>query len=180
MVLSPVVSAHARLSRQILIMQKIVPFLWFNREAEKAARFYVSIFKNSKIRKVTHYGEAEGNASGQPKGSVMTVEFQLEGQRFVALNGGPSFEFTEAVSFVVKCRKQKEIDYFWKKLSAGGKEAQCGWLKDKFGLAWQIVPTALAELLDDKDRAKSQRVMRALLRMTKLNIKELRKAAKKG
>jgi len=159
-------------------MQKITPFLWFSDNAEEAVRFYVSIFKNSKIGKIARYGEAGEKVAGRPAGSVMTVEFQLEGEDFVALNGGPMFKFTEAISFVVNCETQEEVDYYWKKLSAGGKEVQCGWLKDKFGLSWQIVPTILPELLSDKDAAKSQRVMQAMLEMVKLDIKKLKQAAK--
>ena len=158
------------------MMQKITPFLWFNHQAEAAARFYTSVFKNSKIGRIARYGEAGARVAGRPKGSVMTVEFQLAGQDFAALNGGPHFKFTEAISFVVNCRTQAEVDYFWKKLSAGGKEDQCGWLKDKYGLSWQIVPAVLGELLGDKDAAKSQRVMQALLKMVKLDIKALKQA----
>ena len=159
-------------------MQKITPFLWFDDKAEQAATFYTSVFKNSKIGKIARYDEAGEKASGRPAGSVMTVEFQLEGQEFVALNGGPMFKFTEAISFVVNCETQEEVDYYWEKLSAGGKEVQCGWLKDKFGLSWQIVPTVLGELLSDKDGAKAQRVMQAMLKMVKLDIKKLKQAAK--
>ncbi|PYL14083.1 MAG: hypothetical protein DMF43_02775 [Verrucomicrobia bacterium] len=159
-------------------MQKITPFLWFSDNAEEAVRVYVSIFKNSKIGKIARYDEAGEKIAGRPAGSVMTVEFQLEGEDFVALNGGPMFKFTEAISFVVNCETQEEVDYYWKKLSAGGKEVQCGWLKDKFGLSWQIVPTILPELLSDKDAAKSQRVMQAMLEMVKLDIKKLKQAAK--
>jgi predicted 3-demethylubiquinone-9 3-methyltransferase (glyoxalase superfamily) len=155
-------------------MQTITPFLWFDNQAEEAVKFYTSIFKNSKIGKIARYGDAGPGL----KGSVMTVEFQLEGQEFVALNGGPHFKFTEAISFVVNCKTQAEVDKFWKKLSAGGKEVQCGWLKDKFGLSWQIVPTVLGELVSDKDAAKSQRVMQAMLKMVKLDIKKLKQAAK--
>jgi predicted 3-demethylubiquinone-9 3-methyltransferase (glyoxalase superfamily) len=157
-------------------MRKITPFLWFNDQAEEAARFYTGIFKKSKILKMTRYGEAGEKASGRPKDSVMTVEFELEGQRFMALNGGRHFKFNEAVSFVVHCKTQAELDRFWKKLSAGGKEIECGWLKDKYGLCWQIVPEILGDLLDDHDPQKSQRVMQALLRMTKLDIKKLKQA----
>ena len=156
-------------------MQKITPFLWFNDNAEQAVKFYTSIFRKSELLKTTRYSEA---ASGRPKGSVMTVEFELEGQRFVALNGGPHFKFTEAISFVVNCQTQAEIDYFWRKLSAGGEAVQCGWLKDKFGVSWQIVPAVLGELLNDKDPAKSQRVMKALLNMVKLDISKLKEAAR--
>ena len=159
-------------------MQKITPFLWFNDNAEEAVKFYASIFKNSKIRKIARYGEEGERVSGRPAGSVMTLEFQLEGQKFVALNGGPIFKFTEAVSFVVNCKTQAEVDFYWKKLSVGGKEVQCGWLKDKYGLSWQIVPTVLGELLSSKDAAKSQRVMQAMLTMVKLDIKKLKQAAR--
>jgi predicted 3-demethylubiquinone-9 3-methyltransferase (glyoxalase superfamily) len=155
-------------------MQKITPFLWFDNQAEEAAKFYVSIFKNSKIVNVARYGDAGPG----PKGSVMTVRFQLDGQEFVALNGGPQFKFTEAISFVVNCETQEEIDYFWEKLSGGGGKSRCGWLKDKFGLSWQIVPSALSEMVDDKDPAKSDRVMKALMQMDKLDIATLQRAAK--
>ena len=159
-------------------MQKITPFLWFDNQAEEAVQFYTSIFKNSRIGKITRYDEAGEKAAGRPAGSVMTVEFELEGQEFVALNGGPHFRFTEAISFVVNCKTQAEVDKFWKKLSAGGKKVECGWLKDKYGLSWQIVPTILGELMSDKDTAKSHRVMQAMLKMVKLDIKELKRAAK--
>jgi predicted 3-demethylubiquinone-9 3-methyltransferase (glyoxalase superfamily) len=159
-------------------MQKITPFFWFDDNAEEAANFYTAIFKNSKIGKIARYGEEGEKVAGRPKGSVMTVEFELEGQEFVALNGGPHFKFTEAISFVVNCQTQEEVDYYWEKLSVGGKEVQCGWLKDKYGLSWQIVPTVLGELLSDKDAAKSQRVMQAMLKMVKLDIKKLKQAAK--
>lgn len=158
-------------------MQKITPFLWFDNQAEEAVNFYASIFKNSKIGGVTRYDEAGAKASGRPKGTAMTVEFQLEGQEFVALNGGPQFKFTEAISFVVNCTTQEEVDYFWEKLSEGGQEVQCGWLKDKYGLSWQVVPTILAELLQDKDLVKAQRVMQAMLQMKKLDIGKLKQAA---
>ncbi len=138
--------------------------------------FYTSIFKHSKIGKIARYGEAGERIAGRPKGSVMTVAFQLAGQEFVALNGGPHFKFTEAISFVVSCKSQAEVDKFWKRLSAGGKEVQCGWLKDKYGLSWQIVPTILGKLLSDKDAAKSQRVMQAMMQMVKLDIKKLKQA----
>jgi predicted 3-demethylubiquinone-9 3-methyltransferase (glyoxalase superfamily) len=153
-------------------MQKIAPFLWYDDKAEEAANFYVSVFKNSKILRVTRYGEAGPGA----KGTVMIVEFQLEGQEFLALNGGPHFKFTEAISFVVNCETQEEVDYFWQKLSEGGAESQCGWLKDKYGLSWQVVPTILAELMQDKDPEKSQRVMKAMLQMKKIDIKTLKQA----
>ncbi len=159
-------------------MQKITPFLWFDDQAEDAAKFYTSIFKNSKIGKIARYDKAGEKAAGRPAGSVMTIEFQLEGQEFVALNGGPHFKFTEAISFVVNCETQKEVDYFWQKLTAdGGQESQCGWLKDKFGVSWQIVPTILPELLSDKDATKSERVMKAMLKMVKLDIAKLKAAA---
>jgi predicted 3-demethylubiquinone-9 3-methyltransferase (glyoxalase superfamily) len=157
-------------------MQKITPFLWYDNQAEEAANFYVSLFKNSRIGDIARYDEAGAKASGRPKGSVMVVEFQLEGQRFVALNGGPHFKFTEAISFVVNCETQEEVDKFWEKLSEGGAESQCGWLKDKYGLSWQIVPTVLAEMLQDKDASKSQRVMNAMLQMKKIDIPTLKLA----
>ncbi len=157
-------------------MQKITPFLWFNDQAEEAAKFYTSIFKKSRILNTARYGEEGKKVSGRPKGSVMTVAFEIASQRFIALNGGPQFKFTEAISFVVNCKTQKEVDYFWKKLSAGGQEVQCGWLKDKFGVSWQIVPEILSELLSAPDAAKSQRVMQALLKMVKLDIKALKQA----
>jgi predicted 3-demethylubiquinone-9 3-methyltransferase (glyoxalase superfamily) len=153
-------------------MQKITPFLWFDKNAEDAAKFYTSVFKNSKIGKIARYGDAGPG----PKGTVMTVEFELNGQQFVALNGGPEFKFTEAISFVVNCESQEEIDYFWGKLTAGGQEVQCGWLKDKFGLSWQIVPTAMPKMLTDPDPAKSQRVMKAMLKMIKIDLPTLQRA----
>ena len=153
-------------------MQKISPFLWFDNQAEEAMNFYVSVFKNAKVLSVTRYGEAGPG----PKGSVMTAAFELEGQKFTALNGGPNFKFTEATSFVVDCTSQQEVDYFWENLSEGGQESQCGWLKDKYGLSWQVVPTRLVELLQDKDPAKSQRVMQALMQMKKLDINKLEQA----
>jgi len=159
-------------------MQKIAPFLWFDSQAEEAVRFYTSLFRKSKILNVARYSDASANASGRPKGSVMTIEFELEGQRFIALNGGPHFKFTEAVSFVVYCKTQAELDRFWTKLSAGGREGSCGWLKDKFGLSWQIVPSNLGELLNG-DSEKTQRVMQAVLKMKKLDINVLRQAARK-
>jgi predicted 3-demethylubiquinone-9 3-methyltransferase (glyoxalase superfamily) len=153
-------------------MQKITPFLWYDSNAEDAARFYTSIFKNSKIGKVARYGDAGPG----PKGSVMTVELELNGQQFLALNGGPEFKFTEAISFVVNCESQQEVDYFWEKLTAGGQEVQCGWLKDKFGLSWQVVPTALGKMMTDPDPAKSQRVMKAMLKMIKIDLPTLQRA----
>jgi predicted 3-demethylubiquinone-9 3-methyltransferase (glyoxalase superfamily) len=158
------------------ITQKITPFLWFDDKAEEAAKFYTSIFKNSKIGKITRYDEEAVGPTGRPAGSVMTVDFELEGQEFVALNGGPMFKFTEATSFVVNCESQEEVDYFWKKLSAGGEESHCGWLKDKFGLSWQVVPTVLIEMLADKNTAKAKRVMHAMLQMGKIDIPALKKA----
>lgn len=157
-------------------MQKITPCLWFNDQAEEAMRFYVSIFKNSKVGRVTRYGEAGANVSGRPKGSVMTATFEIEGQEFMALNGGPHFTLTEAVSFIVNCDTQKEIDTFWEKLSEGGEKGVCGWLKDKFGLSWQIVPTMLSEMMQDKDADKTNRVMQAILQMKKLDIARLQEA----
>jgi predicted 3-demethylubiquinone-9 3-methyltransferase (glyoxalase superfamily) len=159
-------------------MQKITPFLWFDGQAEAAAKFYTSVFKQSRILNIARYGAASEKPSGKPRGSVMTVAFELAGQKFIALNGGPHFKFTEAISFVVSCRTQREVDYFWKKLSAGGKAVQCGWLKDRYGVSWQIVPTVLGELLSDKDTAKSERVMQALLKMVKLDIKKLKQASR--
>lgn len=154
--------------------QKITPFLWFNDNAEEAINLYTSIFKNSKTLSIARYGEAGPG----PKGTVMTASFELEGQEFVALNGGPIFKFTEAVSFVVNCETQEEIDNYWNKLTAdGGQESQCGWLKDKFGLSWQIVPCVLSKLLTDKDAKKAQRVMQAMLKMKKIIIADLEKAS---
>ena len=138
--------------------------------------FYTSIFKNSKIVKIARYGDAGAQVSGRPKGTVMTVAFQLEGQKFVALNGGPQFKFIEAISFVVNCQTQEEVDEYWEKLSAGGQEVQCGWLKDKYGLSWQIVPTILGEMLSDPDAKKAERVMKAMLQMKKIDIKGLKQA----
>jgi len=157
-------------------MQKITPFLWFDDRAEEAASFYTSIFKNSKIVNIARYGDAGAQVTGRPKGTVMTVAFQLEGEEFVALNGGPQFKFTEAISFVVNCQTQHEVDEYWKKLSDGGREVQCGWLKDKYGLSWQIVPTILSEMLNDPDPKKSERVMKAMLQMKKIDIKGLKQA----
>jgi len=157
-------------------MQKITPFLWFDNQAEEAVKFYTSIFKNPKIKSVTRYGEAGAEVSGRPKGTVMTVTFEVEGQEFIALNGGPHFKFTEAISFVVNCETQDEVDELWKKLSEGGEKGQCGWLKDKYGVSWQIVPTVLGEMLQDKDPKKSGKVMEALLQMGKIDIKTLKQA----
>jgi predicted 3-demethylubiquinone-9 3-methyltransferase (glyoxalase superfamily) len=151
--------------------------LWFDDQAEEAAKFYASIFKNSKVGKITRYGESGEKAAGRPAGSVMTVEFELEGQKFTALNGGPVFKFNESISFVVNCETQEEVDYFWEKLTAdGGQEIECGWLKDKFGVFWQVVPTVLIDMLQDKDEAKAERVMKAMLQMHKLDIKTLKDA----
>ncbi len=158
-------------------MQKIITCLWFDNQAEEAVKFYASIFKNSKIGKTARYDKASSEASGRPEGSVLTITFELEGREFLALNGGPHFKFTEAISLVVNCDDQSEIDEYWNKLTAdGGEESMCGWLKDKFGLSWQIVPAILGELITDKDAARSQRVMEALLKMKKLDIHELKKA----
>jgi predicted 3-demethylubiquinone-9 3-methyltransferase (glyoxalase superfamily) len=159
-------------------MLKITPFLWFNDQAEEAANFYASIFKDSKIGRIACYGEEAAQKTGRPKGSVMTVEFELEGQKFVGLNGGPMFKFTEAISFVVNCETQEEVDYFWEKLSEGGEKSRCGWLTDKFGLSWQVVPTVLVEMMHDRDPGKSQRVMEAVLQIDKIDIKRLEQAAK--
>lgn len=152
--------------------QKITPFLWFDTQAEEAAHFYTSIFKNAKISMVTRYGDAGPG----PKGSVQTIAFELEGQKFTALNGGPHFKFTEAISFVVTCETQEEVDEYWKRLTEGGHEVQCGWLKDKYGLSWQIVPTALFRLLQNPDPAKTNRVMQAMFKMKKLDIAGLENA----
>jgi predicted 3-demethylubiquinone-9 3-methyltransferase (glyoxalase superfamily) len=158
--------------------QRITPCLWFDDQAEKAVKFYVSIFKNSKIGSVTRYGDAGAKVSGRRKGMVMTITFQLEGQEFMALNGGPVFKFNEAISFIVSCKTQEEVDRFWKKLSRGGDEnaQQCGWLKDKYGVSWQIVPAGLGEMMQDKDPKKSENVMKALLQMKKIDIKGLKQA----
>ncbi len=158
-------------------MQKITPFLWFDDKAEEAVNFYVSIFKNSKVGSITRYGEEAAEVSRRPKGTVMTVTFQLEGQEFMALNGGPHFKFTEAISLLVNCKTHEEVDELWEKLSEGGEKGQCGWLKDKYGLSWQIVPTVLGEMLQDKDARKSERVMNALLKMNKIEIKALKRAS---
>ena len=159
-------------------MQAIMPCLWFDKDAEEAAKFYCSLFKNAKLGAVTRYGKEGHEIHGMPEGSLLAIEFSLDGKDFVALNGGPLFKFTEAVSFQVLCETQKEVDYYWEKLSAGGdpKAQQCGWLKDKFGLSWQVVPTVLAGLLRDKDPAKTGRTMNALLQMKKLDIAALQRA----
>ena len=157
-------------------VQKVRPFLWFDHQAEEAATFYTSVFKNSKIGSVSRYGDTGPG----PKGSVMTIAFELEGQQFMALNGGPLFKFTDAISFVVNCDTQEEIDHFWEKLSEGGQQIQCGWLKDKYGLAWQIVPTKLGELMQGDDAARSQRVVQAMMQMKKLDIAALEQAYSKS
>jgi predicted 3-demethylubiquinone-9 3-methyltransferase (glyoxalase superfamily) len=154
-------------------MQKITPFLWYDGNAEEAANFYISIFKNSKMGKITRYGDAGPG----PKGSAMSVTFQLEGQEFFALNGGPQFKFTPAISFFVDCKTQEEVDDLWDKLSAGGRTDRCGWLQDKFGLSWQIIPTVLGQLLGDKDPQRAKRAMQAMLQMTKIDIEKLQQAA---
>jgi len=158
------------------IGQRITPFLWFDTQAEEAARFYVSVFDNSRIKYVSRYGKAGREVHGKEPGSVLTVAFELDGQSFVALNGGPQFQFNEAVSFQVSCETQAEIDYFWSRLSEGGKESACGWLKDKYGLSWQIVPSVLPQLLADADGAKSERTMAALMQMKKFDIAALHRA----
>jgi predicted 3-demethylubiquinone-9 3-methyltransferase (glyoxalase superfamily) len=157
---------------EVAILQKLTPFLWFDDKAEEAANFYVSIFKNSKISAVTRYGEAGPG----PKGAVMLVTFSIEGQEFIALNGGPQFTFSPAISFLVDCKDQQEVDELWEKLSAGGDRMQCAWLRDKYGVSWQIVPAALRELMQDKDPVKSQRVFKAMMQMTKIDIEELKRA----
>jgi len=154
-------------------MQKIVPNLWFDTEAEEAASFYTSVFKDSRVVNVTHYTEA----GPRPAGMVMTVEFELEGQRFVGINGGSQFSFDEAVSFQIDCETQDEVDYYWEQLSEGGEEGQCGWLKDRYGLSWQVVPTGMEELFADPDPGRAERAMEAMLKMSKLDIAALRSAA---
>jgi len=168
-----VMTVCQRLRKGVRQMQKIAPFLWFNDNAEEAMNFYVSVFKNSKIVRTDRYGDAGPGA----KGTLMSGTFQLEGQEFYALNGGPQFKFTEAISLFVNCETQQEVDELWAKLTAdGGEESQCGWLKDKFGLSWQIIPTALGEMLGDKDPERSKRVMEAMLKMRKIDIKALDQA----
>ncbi|HUS10445.1 MAG TPA: VOC family protein [Pyrinomonadaceae bacterium] len=166
-------TAQSRSERTAPHTQKITTFLWFNNNAEEAVNFYVSIFKNSRILNTTRYGETGPG----PKGTVMTIAFQLDGQEFTALNGGPQFKFTEAISLVVHCQTQEEVDYFWEKLSEGGEKIECGWLKDKFGLAWQIVPDVLLDLLEQGDEKKAERVMKAVMQMKKLDIQGLKQAA---
>jgi predicted 3-demethylubiquinone-9 3-methyltransferase (glyoxalase superfamily) len=159
-------------------MQKITPCLWFDAQAEEAAEFYTAIFRNSRIVSITRYGEAGHEIHGKPAGTVMTVAFELEGQAFTALNGGPVFTFNEAISFQVSCETQEEVDYYWAKLSEGGADQaqQCGWLKDKYGASWQIIPTVLIEMIQDPDAEKSQRVMEAMLHMKKIDIETLKRA----
>ena len=161
-------------------MPKITPFLWFDNQAEEAVKFYASIFKNSKIGRILRYSGEAAKASGRQVGSVLTIEFELEGQKFTALNGGPQFKFNESVSFVVYCETQDEVDYFWQKLTAeGGEESACGWLRDKFGLSWQVTPSVLIEMLHDKDPKKSERVMNAMMQMQKIDIATI-EAARRG
>ena len=158
-------------------MQKITPFLWFDHEAEEAVKFYTAIFKNSKIGRTLRYSEEAAKTSGQPAGSVLTIEFEIEGQKFVALNGGPQFKFNESISFAVNCDTQEEVDYYWQKLTAdGGEESVCGWLKDKFGVSWQVTPKALIDMLHDKESEKAGRVMKAMLQMAKIDISKLKAA----
>jgi predicted 3-demethylubiquinone-9 3-methyltransferase (glyoxalase superfamily) len=158
-------------------MEKITPFLWFDDQAEEAVKFYTSIFKNSKAGRVLRCSEEAAQASGRPAGSILTIEFEIEDKKFVALNGGLQFKFNESVSFVVNCETQEEVDYYWEKLTAdGGEESACGWLKDKFGLSWQITPTVLIDMLHDNDSEKSERVMHAMLQMQKIDIKALEDA----
>ncbi len=159
-------------------IQKINPCLWFDNQAEEAAQFYTGIFKDSKINKISRYGEAGHEIHGRSAGTVMTVAFELEGQAFTALNGGPIFKFNEAISFEIICRSQEEVDYYWEELSEGGDEKaqQCGWLKDKYGVSWQVIPLALIEMMNDPDTAKSERVMEAMLKMKKIDIEELKRA----
>lgn len=163
---------------KVCTAQKITPFLWFNDNAEEAVNLYTSVFDNSYINNVVRYNGAGARAAHMPEGTVMTMDFILEGQKFAAINGGPLFKFTEAVSFVINCEGQEEVDKFWNKLTAnGGQESQCGWLKDKFGLSWQVVPATLSRLLQDKDPAKSMRVMHAMLQMKKIIVADLERAA---
>jgi predicted 3-demethylubiquinone-9 3-methyltransferase (glyoxalase superfamily) len=158
-------------------MQKITPFLWFDDQAEQAVKFYTTVFKNSKVGRILRYDENAAKAAGGQVGSVLTIEFEIEGQKFVALNGGPEFKFNESISFVVNCETQDEVDYYWNKLIAdGGKESACGWLKDKFGMSWQITPTVLIDMLHDKNAEKAERVMKAMLQMQKIDIGKLKDA----
>jgi predicted 3-demethylubiquinone-9 3-methyltransferase (glyoxalase superfamily) len=158
------------------VIQKITPFLWFDTQAEQAAEFYISVFENSRITQINRYGRAGQDTHGKESGTVMTVEFEICGQTMVALNGGPQFNFNEAVSFAIACENQDEIDYFWTKLSEGGEESRCGWLKDKYGLSWQVVPAALPQILNDADAAARDRVMDALLKMKKFDLQKLQQA----
>jgi predicted 3-demethylubiquinone-9 3-methyltransferase (glyoxalase superfamily) len=159
------------------VKQRISTCLWFDGQAEEAARFYASIFKNSKVGEVSRYDEAGAKASGQPKGSAMAVPFTLDGHEFLGLNGGPIFKFNEAMSLIIHCESQEEVDHYWNRLTAdGGQEVQCGWLKDKYGVSWQVTPTVLPEMLKDKDPAKAKRVMEAMLQMKKISIPELKRA----
>lgn len=157
-------------------MQKITPFLWFDNNAQEAVKFYKSIFKKSKIGKTLYYDQSAAKASGMPAGSLLTIDFEIEGQKFIAMNGGPHVKFNEAVSFMIHCKTQAELDRYWKKLSAGGKEVQCGWLQDKYGVFWQIVPAVLFDLLNSKDRAAASRVFQVVLNSVKLDIKALKAA----
>jgi predicted 3-demethylubiquinone-9 3-methyltransferase (glyoxalase superfamily) len=158
-------------------MQKITPFFWFDDQAEGAVNFYTSVFKNSKVGRIFRSSKDAAEKTGRPVGSVLTIEFEIEGQKFVALNGGPLFKFNESISFVINCETQEEVDYFWGKLTAdGGEESACGWLKDKFGVSWQVVPTVLIDMLHDSDQEKSGRVMQAMLQMKKIDIKTLKVA----
>ena len=163
-------------------IQKITPNLWFDTNAEEAVNFYLGIFKNSGIKRMSRYGKEGFEIHGMKEGTILTIQFELEGQEFTALNGGPVFKFNEAISFIVNCRNQKEIDYYWQKLGQGGdvKAQQCGWLKDKFGVSWQVVPASLSSMLSDTNYIKSEKVMRALLKMKKLNIEVLKQAFKSG
>jgi len=161
-------------------MQKITPFLWFDDQAEEAVKFYTALFKNSKMGRILRYNEEAAEKTGRPVGSVLTIEFEIEGQKFVALNGGPLFKFNESVSFVINCETQEEVDYFWGKLTAdGGEESACGWLSDKFGVSWQVTPTVLIDMLHDNDQEKSGRVMQAMLQMKKIDIKALKDACER-
>jgi predicted 3-demethylubiquinone-9 3-methyltransferase (glyoxalase superfamily) len=159
-----------------MTVQKITPCLWFESQAEEAAKFYASVFKNSKIGKISRYGKEGFEIHGQKAGTVMTAEFEIEGQKFVALNGGPHFKFNEAVSFQVHCETQQEIDHFWSKLAEGGQEQPCGWLKDKFGLSWQVIPKALPQMLMDENPEKAQRIMKSMLQMRKIDLAALERA----
>ena len=154
-------------------MQRITPFLWFDANAEEAVNFYTSVFKSSKIGEISRYGDSGPG----PQGSVMLIHFELDGQKFMALNGGPTFHFTEAISLLINCKDQDEVDYYWEKLTDGGKEVECGWLKDRFGLSWQVVPTILFELMADRDPGKRERVMKAMLQMVKMDVGALKRAA---